>query len=82
MFAPDKYGDGHIVIINLFSADWLGQCVQSSRSTVQVPAASGFFCRRVFFHCVWGGEGLHAACAVSLIAIFTLGGYVRYALCH
>jgi hypothetical protein len=79
MFAPDKYGDGHIVIINLFSADWLGQCVQSSRSTVQVPAAAGFFAEE-YFSIVCGG--LHAACAVSLIAIFTLGGYVRYALCH
>jgi hypothetical protein len=48
MFAPNKYGDGRIVIINLFSADWLGQRVQSSRSTVRVLAAGGFFTEEYF----------------------------------
>lgn len=42
MFAPNKYCDGCIVIINLFSAHWLVQCVLVARLTVRNLGAAIF----------------------------------------
>jgi hypothetical protein len=78
MFAPNKYGDGRIVIINLFSADWLGQRVQSSRSTVRVLAAGGFFTEEYFS--IGGGAAGGVRCVIN--HYFYIGGCMRHALPH